>query len=206
MISQETRIDINEKRRFVEKLSITFKFIRLAWKPLLKYMIYLLLPICIIQAICLGSLEDTNKALKAVNYASGLQLVSEFFSSTAPKYIFLIFISLIGVKLLTALIYTLMKCYSENKDIEITTAQIHPLLKRNIKKMVKLIFFTLGICVIIFVIMGLLAKLSTYSLFISVPILLISIIPFCLFIPVYLFEDISVYKAFAKAFEIGFPT
>ena len=207
MNNQLDRIKLYKQRTFIEKIRATFLLLIISWRPLLKYMLYLILPVCIIQAFCIGTLDDTSKALKAADYANGMQLVSDFLTSKAPKYIVLIFISLIGMKLLTALIYTLMRCYNELQDgEEITRDKIHPLLMRNIKRMVRLILFSLGVCLILTLILALLAKLTPYTLIVTMPGLLICFIPLCLFIPTYLFEDIPVYTAFFRSFRMGFHT
>ena len=53
MESQKPKIAMYVKRSFGEKLNASFDFIRENWKLMLKFTTYLLLPLCLIQALSL---------------------------------------------------------------------------------------------------------------------------------------------------------
>ena len=51
MESQKPKIALYVKRPFGDKLNATMDFIKENWKPMLKFCTYLILPLCLIQAI-----------------------------------------------------------------------------------------------------------------------------------------------------------
>lgn len=53
---QKPKIALYVKRPFGEKLNAAFDFIKENWKPLLKLTTYLILPLCLIQALSLNGL------------------------------------------------------------------------------------------------------------------------------------------------------
>lgn len=53
---QKPKIAMYAKRSFGDKLNATFDFIKENWKPLLKFTTYLILPLCLIQALSLNYL------------------------------------------------------------------------------------------------------------------------------------------------------
>ena len=56
MESQKPKIAMYVKRSFGEKLNASFDFIRENWKLMLKFTTYLLLPLCLIQALSLNGM------------------------------------------------------------------------------------------------------------------------------------------------------
>ena len=61
MESQKPKIAMYVKRPFGEKLNASFDFLKENWKLLLKFITYLLLPLCLIQALSLISYEDLSE-------------------------------------------------------------------------------------------------------------------------------------------------
>ena len=53
---------------------------------------------------------------------------------------------------------------------------------------------------------GLLAFLSLFTLFLTIPLLIAFVVPLALWAPIYLFEDITVMESFKKTFRLGFAT
>ena len=62
----------------------------------------------------------------------------------------------------------------------------------------------LFIFAVIFIV--LLAVLTPFTLILTIPLLFAFMVPLALMAPIYLFEDISLGKAFAKTFRLGFAT
>ncbi len=56
MESQKTKIALYAKRSFGAKMNASFDFIKENWKLLLKFTVYLLLPVCLVQAIGLNGM------------------------------------------------------------------------------------------------------------------------------------------------------
>ena len=56
MESQKPKIALYVKRPFGDKLNATMDFIKENWKPMLKFSTYLILPLCLIQAISMNGI------------------------------------------------------------------------------------------------------------------------------------------------------
>ena len=63
MESQKAKIVLYAKRTFGEKMNASFDFIKENWKPLFKFTTYLLLPLCLVQALSLNSLMGSTMSL-----------------------------------------------------------------------------------------------------------------------------------------------
>ncbi|KAA6319072.1 hypothetical protein EZS27_030995, partial [termite gut metagenome] len=51
-----------------------------------------------------------------------------------------------------------------------------------------------------------LTLITPVTLFLTIPLVLVCAVPLALFTPVYMFEDISIVRAFIKSFRLGFAT
>ena len=203
---QNSFIPLYKRRSINDKMGVTFELIKMSWKPFLKYMIYLLLPCFVVQAICVGSYLNNVATFDPADMADS-QALSFMLSTLGWKYFVIILVAIISSLLFSSLIFALIKCYSESDvNEEFTSGKFRALLIQYIKKMVILFLFSIAVFIIYIIIIGLIAAASTYTLWITVPISLILTIPLGLFTPIYLFEDISIFKAFRKCFRIGFPT
>lgn len=83
MESQKPKIAMYVKRNFGEKLSASFDFIKENWKLMLKFTTYLLLPICLIQALSLNGLMGYIAMLTDLSgggVSSDASLMMSFFS------------------------------------------------------------------------------------------------------------------------------
>lgn len=127
-------------------------------------------------------------------------------------YGLLLLISLIGTNLLGALVYTLMRLYNEREQrlLGIEFGELKPLLYRNFKRLFSLTLFAIFMMVLIGLVIGVLASLvSSFSVlfvFLLLFVCLLLLAPLLLWGSIYLFEDISLMKAFSKAFRLGFAT
>ena len=195
---------------FSEKMNVTFAFIRENWKPLLKYTFYLIMPVCLIQTIFMNSFIDTY--ISALKNMSGNNILGDSLYSVLVNYGIVIFCSMIGSAILSALVYTLMHTYAtrENRLQDLTLDDFKETLTKNIwKYFIVMIIFTLAFVFVIFI-MALLAYLSTMTLFLTIPLLLalfLLLLPLSLIIPVYIFErDITLIAAFKKSWKLGITT
>lgn len=135
MESQKPKIAMYVKRNFGEKLSASFDFIKENWKLMLKFTTYLLLPICLIQALSLNGLMGYIAVLTDLSGGGGLSdasLMMSFFS----YYSLYMFVFLIGTIALTSLIYALIRTYNERDERlqGVTLGMLRPMLLRNVKK------------------------------------------------------------------------
>ena len=207
MESQKPKIAMYVKRNFGEKLSASFDFIKENWKLMLKFTTYLLLPICLIQALSLNGLMGYIAVLTDLSgggVSSDASLMMSFFS----YYSLYMFVFLIGTIALTSLIYALIRTYNERDERlqGVTLGMLRPMLLRNVKRLVVMTLFGLVLMVLLGVIMGLMAALIWPALFLVIPFVIILAVPLALWAPIYLFEDISVMESLKKTFRLGFAT
>lgn len=207
METQKPKIALYVKRSFGEKLTATFGFVNENWKVLLKYCVYLLLPVCLIQGLSMNSFMQSY--MGAVSSAGdGLGENTAMLYRLGYAYGALILLYMIGGLVLTSLLYSLIKLYNEREDRlkGIAFADLKPLLFSNAKRLFIVGLFTTGIsCVAVFAIVFL-TVITPWTLLFTIPFLIACIFPLSLLPSVYLFEQISVWDAFLKAFRLGFAT
>lgn len=207
MDTQKPKIALYVKRSFGEKLTATFGFVNENWKVLLKYCVYLLLPVCLIQGLSMNSFMQSY--MSAVSLAGdGLSENTHMLYTLGYAYGALVLLYMIGGLLLTSLLYSLIKLYNEREDRlkGITFANLKPLLFDNAKRLFIVGLFTTAIsCVAVFAIVFL-TVITPWTLLFTIPFLIACIFPLSLLPSVYLFEKISVWDAFLKAFRLGFAT
>lgn len=207
---QKPKVAMYVKRPFGEKMNASFDFIKENWKPLLKYSTYLMLPICLIQALNLNGLMGGALNLSQLMNVNALEADST--ASTGimffVHYLAYILLSVIGTILLCALTYTLIQKYNDSEERlqGVTWATLNPLLFRNVQKLILLSLATTGLVFVVVAFVVVLAVLTLYSLILTIPFLIACCVPLALLFPVYLFEDISVGGAFKKTFRLGFAT
>ncbi|MDR2859562.1 MAG: hypothetical protein LBV64_04130 [Mediterranea sp.] len=204
---QGPKIVFYVKRPLAEKISATFDFIKENWKVLLKYNTYLILPICLVQAIIANTMMSaiySSQVLQHLRSDDWLSYGLVFWVS----YGLMILCSLAGSVLFISIVYALMKQYSEREErlAGITFADLKPGLLRGLKRSLLMILFIGVIILLAVAIIILLGIVSRYTVFLAVPLLLASMIPLLLFAPVYLFENTHIIRAFIKAFRLGFAT
>ena len=207
---EKPRIEFYRQRTFSEKMNVTFEFIRENWRPLLKYSFYLIMPICLIQSFAMNSFINTY--MNAITNSSGGNLFDSSIISTLANYGILMFCSVIGMAIMSGMIYALMQTYAtrENRLQDITLNDFKDILTRNIWKyiLVFITFMIIYLLMVLFVVF--LAYLSTMTLILTIPLFIVFIlliVPLMLIIPVYIFErDINIFAAIKKAWKLGIAT
>lgn len=206
---QQKRIELYAIRTFSDKLTATFGFISENGKLLFKFLIYLLLPLSMIQALCTNAFMNTA-LLGAV---SNIDAIDD--AGVAPlvaSYLTLVLAGTVGCILSSSLVYGLMRLYNEREErlAGLTFHEFVPTLKRGMwraLKMVALLIVAILLCIVLVVLAGVAFKP------LLVPLVIVAYIAFlaCLFplllaLPIYIMEDISAFAALAKAFRLGFKT
>ena len=207
---EKTRIEIFKRRSFGDKLNATFDFVRENYRPLFKYMTYLLLPVSLVAAFGMQSLTSfyVNAILGAVSETvDDAFMESELLSMGIEILLFILAFGFMGI-LASSIVYALMKLYNDSPyRLEgITFADIKPLLKRNIGRMVLMVIVFLVVYMLAVGVMVGLALLSPWTMAITLPALIVCILPLALWTPAYLLEDLSVWSSLAKALRLGFAT
>lgn len=208
MDSQKPKIAMYVQRSFGDKLTAAFNFFNENWKILLKYSIYFILPICIVQALCMNTFMGgyTNLITSA---SRGQGDVLDYLGvSFWLSYGFLILFSAIGGLVMFSLVYALVKIYNarEERLVGLTFADLKPVLMRCMGRLFLMGLFLTGVFILFFTIMGVLIALTPFTLLLTIPLLIAVMIPLCLFPPIYLFEEIDLWGAFTKSLRVGFAT
>ena len=208
MESQKPKVAMYVKRSFGEKLNASFDFIKENWKLLLKFITYLLLPVSLIQALSLNGLMGGALKISAVANTTAMAASPSSLVGFMSYYGLYMLVFMIGTILLTSLIYAMIRTYNEREErLEgITLGSLKPLLFHNIKKLLILTLFGILLVLIVGVVIGVLAALSLFTLFLTIPVIIAFTVPLALWAPIYLFEDITVMEAFKKTFRLGFAT
>lgn len=209
MESQKPKIAMYAKRSFGDKLNATFDFIKENWKPLIKFTTYLILPLCLVQALSLNSIMGgvTNVAGLA-NSTSAFGTLGALGGNFIAQYAGYMFLYMVGTILLTSLIYALIRTYNEREErLEgITLGALKPLLFRNIKRLILMTVVFVVLMLVVAMVVGFLGGALPLTLVLTIPLLVAFAVPLALFAPIYLFENITWVDAFKKTYRLGFAT
>ena len=213
---EKPRIELYRVRTFSEKISDTFDFIRESWRPLLKYFVYLMLPLSIVLAFFVNNFSSGY--MSALVGMSGSE---SFETSQMVTFILMMVgtgvVSCIVVVLLMALVYALIRIYQvrEERLQGLTYADLRPELFRCASRAVRLLLGILLVTILLCVLIGLLVFVfslihpvaAAISLFFVYVASVVVIIPLSLVVPVYMLEDdLTLLEAFQKAWRLGFAT
>jgi hypothetical protein len=184
-------------------MSVTFDFLRENLKPLLKYTLYVTLPLCLIQSFLMDSFMRVYTAGVLEGQLSNL-------ASAAVPYVLLLLCTMLGSVLLSALAYSLLQTY-ERRDRRLeglVFADFRALFEVNILKALRIVLFVFGMVVAAVAVIAVLGWMALWTLAITFPLLLVAtvavMVPFALFTPLYLFEDLPFATALRKALKYGF--
>lgn len=209
MESQKAKVAMYAKRSFGDKMNASFDFIKENWKPLFKFTTYLILPLCLIQALSLNGLMNGSMSAVLSGAQSGnANPFAEYGVMFWANYGLSILCYMVGSILLTSLIYSLVMTYN-NRDERlegITLSALKPLLFTNMGKMLKLTLLAILLMILVMAAIVLLAYLSLFTLVFTFPLLIACLVPVALFTPIYLFENIGLMDALKKTFRLGFAT
>lgn len=211
METEKPKIALYVKRSFGEKFSASFDFIKENWKLMLKYATYLLLPLCLVQALSLNGLMTYT--------ISGLMDNGSIYSDSALLMSFMSYYGLymlllmVGVILLTSLVYAMIRTYNEREERlqGVTLGMLRPMLLHNVKRVFILVCFGLLLTIFASLVIGVIAALFPDTLFpivmiLFIPFMIAIAVPFSLWAPIYLLEDITIMNSLKKTFRLGFAT
>lgn len=212
METEKPKIALYVKRSFGEKFNASFDFIKENWKLMLKYATYLLLPLCLVQALSLNGLMTYTIGMSGLMESGAMYSDSALLMSFFSYYSLYMLLLIIGIVLLTALVYAIIRTYNEREGRlqGITLGVLRPMLLRNVKRMFILVFFGLILTMLASLIIGVIVALFPIALLpivmMLIPFMIAIAVPFSLWAPIYLFEDISAMSSLKKAFRLGFAT
>ena len=203
------------RRTFSDKLSDTNDFITANWRPLLKMLTVVILPVCAIMPLCFRGILSTYGQLYYSNDQTGI--IAKFIFYVVVMIILLI-ISLLFV---TSIVYALIKLYhATNEDgtpvnenlSKMTIKEFMPYARQQMGATLKSIFAYILWC---FALITIVAMIIFFVLRNSIPESLSWIIQVCgqtlsipamFLLPVYSFEHIGLFSGIRKAIVYGFKT
>ncbi len=198
------RIPLYKKRSLGEKITATFEFLKENWRVWLSCVTYLLLPLCLFQALAQNILTSTFMNVSILENAND---DSPFITMVLAYGVQTLFV-ITGSILLSSLIYAMLRYYRENDHrlTGVTLRDLKSLILHNIKRM--LIVTLLGIALTIVVIAIIVLLIDHPILLLLILIAMIALlIPMMLILPVYVFEDdTTVFGAVSRGFTLGLNT
>ena len=185
-------------------MSDTFDFVRENWRPMLKYITYLLLPVALVSTVAMDNFMTSQMSLTSTIGQGDMDAVLPWLLSMGVTMLFYF----VDIVLVNALTYTMMQLYEQRQERlqGITFAELSPGIKQKCVRQLVLILLGIALMIVIvlivspFAILGPLAVIPAALLvFLALPLLF-------LVQPIYLFEKISVVKAYAKSVRLGWKT
>ena len=170
---------------------------------MLKFTTYLLLPLCLIQALSLNGMMKGMMSAADMDISSDAALLISFLS----YYGLFVLICIIGMVLQASLIYAMIRTYKREERLQgVTLRMLTPMLFHNIKRLFIIAFFGLLLTVCVSFVLGALSIASLPVAYLFALIIVLLALPLALWAPIYLFEDISIMDALKKTFRLGFAT
>lgn len=191
-------------RTFSEKLNITFDYLRENWRVILRFSLYLILPLCIFQAFALNSYVSTYMELMK-DPDDAKDFVIRFALQGGTYALF----SMIGNMILSSFIYGLMHVYDHRTErlTELTFGEFKGTFLRFLGKCFRLVLFYSAIMILVGGLIGGLAAWSPWTLVVTLLLFAVGILivmsPIMLFTPMYLFEDRPFFETLQRAFRYG---
>ena len=203
---ERKKIDLFRRRTFGEKLNATFDFVRENFRPLFKYMTYLLLPLALVVGFCMDSFMDSYLGILGQTVGEGVE------APVDAGYVLKMLAFVVGSMLMGivagSMVFSLLRLYNEREERlqGISFVDIRPELWRNVKRCLWQILGAIVVMTVFLLVMAALGVVSLYTLIITIPALLVSILPMMLWSPAYLLEDLSLWASLKKAMRLGFQT
>ena len=209
MESPAPKINFYRERTFGEKLNTTFDYLRHSWRPLLRYSLYFILPLCLVQAFFLNRvMSSTFIDIPAAGESSFSNVISRVLTHAVGVYCCYI----AGYILLSALLYSLMQTYERREGglVGVTFDELRAPLGRLVGRSVRVLLFGLLLSLLVGAFIGLPALLgSLWTLLATIPVTLLLVLlfisPLWLFAPLYLLGDRPFFASFRQAFRWGMP-
>ena len=216
MQQNQPKIELYRTRTFTEKLTDTFGFLRENWKPMMKYFIYIMLPVSMVMAFFANHFWNGYMSLVAMMESSGSfddDRLVKFGLSTLGTLV----VGLMAYIVLVGLVYALIRLYHtrEERLKNLSLGEVKPHLwfcmKRSLWMMlvgVLLVLVLIGIFVLVFVgLSNIHRALGLVSVVVLYLLALVVLLPMSLVAPAYMLEDdLGVFGAYLKGLRLGFAT
>ena len=204
MNQERPLIKLYRTRTFSEKMSDTFDFARENYRPMLKYLTYLLLPVSLVQVYVVGNFMMGTETFTASVNNVNMDTMLSWLSSMGVTMLFYF----IAMMLVYAVTYTMMQLYEQRQQRlqGVTFADLQSgILSKCVRQLVLLVISTL-LVLLIGVVIFLLVTVSPVLAFIGGVVVFLLLPLTVLLYPVYLFEKTGVISAYAKSIRLGWNT
>lgn len=198
------KIIFYQERTFGDKFNVTFEFVKQNWKILLRYVSYAILPLSFVGALAL------DYFLKAMTEVSANSPYDDFdVVNFGITYSATLFVCMMASLWVATVIFSLMQAYNlrSNGLDNITFVELKPLFKRNAWRLVKcsLVIFLMVAAILALAILltAIIHWIMAFFLFIA---LMVLVIPLLMVAPVYIYENVSVWKALGRGINLGWKT
>lgn len=208
---EKPKIELYQVRNFGQKFAATFDFLSENFRLLLRACIYLILPLCLVQALATESIMGSLMGY-FIDDQLGAPMTepsTDVFIKLGVYYTAIILCTCIGAILLVSICYAMLKYYRASSDRlrGVTLRDLKPLIIQCMKRSLKLglllsaVWLVIGIFAFTFA--ALAESMVLFALFAIV--FVIFIIPLSLAMPVYIFEDDeTAFGAVRRAIALGF--
>ncbi|MCR4852499.1 MAG: hypothetical protein K5893_02775 [Prevotella sp.] len=201
------KIKFYKLRNFGELINVTFDFIRENWKPLMRYITYLVLPVVLLQGATMGSFLESY--MTGFSNMEGATNADGLLASIGRSYVLTILFALVGYFVVSAVSYILMKLYDErdNRLEGITFADIKPLLWPVLRRVFTSFAFAVIVAVaVILLIAGSINIDAPFFVFIIFIVGAVFLVPYNLVTPLYVFEECPFSEALMRGYRLGFKS
>ena len=210
-MQKNSKIPLYKERTFGEKFSVTFAFLRQNWKLWLQLSCYLLLPLCLVQALALNAMAGGIIEGGMLSESVGDIMPSELQDGAGylVSYLALILFNYVGVSILVAMLYSMMRYDRDHAGglSGVAFADLKQMFFKGLRRALLLLFALSLLTILYFVIILLLVSLSLWFLLLGVVLLFALAIAMTHSLPVYLFEDdMTMFGAIGRGFILGWLT
>lgn len=183
----DRRILIYQKRTASECMNAAIDFIRANWRPLLRFSLYFLLPISVIQSVGVVSIVDS--------------ITSDFGEFSFSHLLSVLVFGLIGFVLLNSVIWTIMKQYHE--QINVCALTFRTFIRPYIRMFGRMSIVTIPIIIMMILSFALASLILVFMPFAFFVYMLMAL-PVLMIAPIYAMEETSIFKAVGRAFSLGY--
>jgi len=199
-----TKITLYKMRTAGEVISDTFGFITSHFQMLLKNILLLLLPLCLLQALVFMLYVDALASITSltdINDQWGLLL------QWGAIFVAFLLIALLSQLLLASLVFAVIQRAEQSDQglLGVRLANLKPMLNRNMKCMLALVGIGIVLGLLLVGLMGALFMLiGAWSGVVLMLVIVLLLSPLTLLTPVYVLEEhISLWQAVKKALRLG---
>lgn len=193
-------------RDFGEKFNATFDFFKHNWKVIFRFSLYVLLPLSLLQTVGMDEYYS-NAFASAVETSTSDPMTT--LSQMGPMLSLITLVSFVATAAVFSLAYGLLKYYYKGGSVEGLSFKAfwQEAQGRCFKRMCLLMLFGVLLTFLVCLIIGLLAAVSLYTLFITIPAFFVFALPLTLWAPIYLLEeDTRLIGALGKSYRYGLKT